>query len=98
MKELFEADQRLVILRALAEAAGYSANCSMLSCVLSSYGHQLSRDKVRAHMRFLEDVNLITIDVVGDKTLVAKITEQGADVAAGRKFVDGIKRPAPGGI
>ncbi len=97
MKNLFDADQRLVILRALNEAAGYSANCSMLSCVLATYGHNISRDRVRAHMRFLEDVGLLTIDVVGDKTLVARITEQGADVATGRKSVDGVKRPAPGG-
>lgn len=96
VKELFNKDQRLVILRALTEAAGYSANCSMLSCILQQYGHHLSRDKVRAHMRYLEDIDLINIEVIGDKTLVATITEQGADVAKGVKTVDGVKRPMPG--
>lgn len=97
MKNLFDADQRLVILRTLTEAAGYSANCSMLNCVLTNYGHNLSRAAVRAHIRWLEDVGLLKVEVVGEKTLVATITEDGAEVARGVKTVDGVKRPAPGG-
>ena len=98
MKKLFDADQRLVILRALTEASGYQANCSMLQCILGSYGHNLSRAAVRSHIRWLEDVGLLSVELVGESTLVATITECGSEVAKGIKTVDGVKRPAPGSV
>jgi len=96
MRELFEADQRLVILRALSKAPGYSANDSILHDVLGSFGHNLSRDMVRSHMRWLEEQGLLDLQKIGDRTLVASISERGVDVANGRAVVDGVKRPAPG--
>lgn len=97
MKDLFEADQRLVILRTLSHSAGYSANDSILDDVLSSYGHHISRDLVRNHMQWLEEQGLVSLQRVGDKTLVAQITQRGTDVATGQSVVGGVKRPAPGG-
>jgi len=96
MKELFVADQRLVMLRFLTESNGHTANDSILDDVLDQYGHKISRNKVRAHMRFLEDAGLITINSIGEKTLVATVTQHGADVAMGEASADGVKRPAPG--
>lgn len=96
MRELFEADQRLVILRALSETQGYSANDSILHDVLNNFGHSLSRDAVRTHIRWLEEQGLLAVSKIGDRTLVASITERGVDVANGRARVDGVKRPAPG--
>lgn len=97
MREIFDADRRLVMLRVLAETQGYSANDSILNDVLFSYGHSLSRDAVRGHMRWLEDQGLIMVQKIGERTLVATISERGVDVARGRAFVDGVKRPSPGG-
>jgi repressor of nif and glnA expression len=96
MRAIFDADQRLVILRSLSETQGYSANDSILHDVLASFGHSLSRDAVRTHMRWLEEQGLLAIQKIGDRTLVASITERGVDVATGRARVDGVKRPSPG--
>ena len=96
MDKIFSEDQRLVMLRFLTESNGHSANDSILDDVLHTYGHRISRNKVRAHMRFLEDAELLTIKQIGEKTLVATVTQHGADVAHGEATADGVKRPAPG--
>lgn len=96
MRAIFEADQRLVILRSLNEIQGYSANDSILNDVLFTVGHNISRDAVRTHMRWLEEQGLITVQKIGERTLVAIITERGIDVATGKARVDGVKRPGPG--
>lgn len=96
MRALFEADQRLVVLRSLNEIQGYSANDSVLNDVLYTFGHNLSRDAVRTHLRWLEEQGLVTVQKIGERTLVASITERGVDVATGKAKVDGVKRPAPG--
>lgn len=96
MRDIFDADQRLVILRTLREIQGYSANDSILNDVLFTFGHNISRDMVRTHMRWLEEQGLITVQKIGDRTLVAVITERGIDVATGKARVEGVKRPGPG--
>ncbi len=88
------ADQRLVMLRSLREMTGYSANESILDSCLETYGHNISRDAVRTHMRWLEEQGLISIIKVGE-TLVAKLTGRGDDVATGQSVVDGVKKPRP---
>jgi len=90
------ADQRLVILRALAEDRGYSMNESVLQQVLDMFGHKESRDRVKAELRWLEEMGLITIENVSG-VLVATLTSRGADVASGAAQVDGVKRPRPRG-
>lgn len=88
------ADRRLVILRILAEMPTYRANSSVLHTVLNEWGHEPSRDQVKTELRWLEEQQLISIDDVGEgAVLLAKLTERGADVAAGRARVDGVKRP-----
>uniref|UniRef100_UPI000C9D1B3A VpaChn25_0724 family phage protein n=1 Tax=Bowmanella denitrificans TaxID=366582 RepID=UPI000C9D1B3A len=76
--------------------AGYTANDSILDDILESYGHNISRDKVRNHMLWLQEQGLLDVERIGDKTLVAKITQRGMDVARGQCQVEGVKRPAPG--
>jgi len=97
MKELLMADQRLVILRTLSGAPGYSANDSILDDILASFGHHISRDQVRTHLNWLEEQGLVNLQRAGEKTLVAVITQRGTDVASGQARVEGVKRPAPGG-
>jgi DNA-binding GntR family transcriptional regulator len=94
--DIVMADIRLVILRTLAEDLGYSMNESILQEVLSAFGHNVSRDRVRTELRWLEEQGLVTVnDVVG--VLVARLTARGADVASGTARIDGIKRPRPRG-
>lgn len=87
-------DRRLVILRILAEMPTYRANSSVLHTVLNEWGHEPSRDQVKGELRWLQEQQLVTVEEVGDgAVLLAKLTERGADVAAGRARVDGVKRP-----
>ena len=89
-------DQRLVLLRTLAEMPGYQANESVLQTVLSGYGHNISRDLVVSHLRYLEEQQLITIeDMSGIQ--VASLLSRGEDVAAGRAVAEGVKKPGPKG-
>lgn len=88
------ADMRLVILRSLAELPSYRANSSVLHTVLQHWGHEPSRDQVKTELRWLEEQALVSIDSIGDgSVLLVALTERGADVAAGRARVDGVKRP-----
>lgn len=87
-------DRRLVILRILAEMPTYRANSSVLHTVLNEWGHEPSRDQVKGELRWLQEQQLVTVEEIGDgAVLLAKLTERGADVAAGRARVDGVKRP-----
>jgi len=87
-------DRRLVILRILAEMPTYRANSSVLHTVLQQWGHEPSRDQVKTELRWLEEQALVRIDSIDDgSVLLAKLTERGQDVAAGRAKVDGVKRP-----
>ncbi len=95
MREILNADQRLVLLRSLTECGG-DANESVLQTCLDAYGHRIGRDVVRSHMSWLEEQRLVSIkDVAG--CLVATLTGRGADVAEGRSTVPGVKRPRPRG-
>lgn len=94
MKDIFTQDQRLVILRSLAEA-GYDANESILDDCLALYGHKISRDLVRNHLNWLEEQSLVKIERLASGFMIAKITQRGLDVANGEAFVDGVKRPRP---
>lgn len=94
MKDIFTQDERLVILRSLADA-GYDANESILDDCLALYGHKISRDLVRNHLNWLEEQGLVQIERLQGNFMVAKITQRGLDVANGEAFVDGVKRPRP---
>lgn len=85
-------DQRLVILRTLAEMNGYQANESILQTILDNYGHNISRDLVISHLRFLQEQGLISLDDING-IQVATLNGRGDDVAAGRATVAGVKRP-----
>lgn len=85
-------DRRLVILRILSEMPAYRANSGVIYTVLSSWGHEPSRDQVKTDLRWLEEQQLLTVEEVGS-VLLATLSERGADVAAGRAVVPGVKRP-----
>jgi len=89
-------DRRLVILRLLDQAPGYSANDSILCSALDGFGHRCSRDQVRTDLAWLAEQQLLTVEQVGaGKVHVATLTGRGGDVANGRANVPGVKRPSP---
>ena len=97
MHDIFTKDQRLVMLRTLAED-GYDANESILQDVLTAYGHNISRDLVRNHAIWLEEQGLVKIKRIETgkgEFFVLVITQRGLDVAQGRVVVEGVKRPSP---
>lgn len=87
---------RLAVLQLLVGAAGYQANDSVIAQALAAMGLACSRDQLRAHLTWLEEVRLIAVAELGGLR-VAELTERGADVAAGRSFVSGVQRPSPKG-
>jgi len=92
--ELIAADRRLVILRILAESSGYTCNEFLLISLLESFGHVLSHDALRTDLAWLAEQSLVTTQIVAEVT-ITKLTQRGADVAAGRAHVPGVKRPEP---
>ena len=90
-QELHE-DQRLVILRTMAEMPGYQANESVLQMALDKLGHNISRSLVVSHLHYLQEHGALTLeDVCGIQ--VATLTSRGDDVAYGRATAQGVKRP-----
>lgn len=91
--EMMVEDQRLVILRVLSDLPGYCANSSILAAGMTQMGHQISRDQVKTHMRWLQEQQLLSVEEPVQGVLVAKLTERGHDVANGLAVVPGVKRP-----
>lgn len=88
-------DQRLVVLRTLAEDSDYRVNSSILQQVLGRFGHSVGRAHVHGVLAWLEDKALVTVERI-ESVQVAKLTQRGLDVAQGREIEPGVKRPGPG--
>lgn len=91
-QQLLTEDQRLVILRFLTELPGYKANSSILHNLLATYGHEISRDKVKTELNWLAEQGLITLQDL-PPLLIATLTERGDDVAKGRSTISGVNKP-----
>ena len=85
-------DRRLVILRVLADMPAYRTNSFLLTTLLGKFGHEPSADQVKGDLAWLQEQQLLTIEVV-ESVHIATLTTRGADVAAGRAVVPGVKRP-----
>ena len=94
-KQIKDEDERLEILRALAEDSDYSLNNRIIGAVLASVGHNISNDKLITQLAWLNEQGLIETEEVG-KLIVSKLTQRGGDVAAGRARVPGVRRLEPG--
>jgi hypothetical protein len=94
-ERLVVADRRLEILRLLTEGPGYQLNVFVLRPALQSRGHTVSHDNVATDLAWLAEQGLVTVSQASDVT-VGKLTQRGADVAAGLAIVPGVKRPEPG--
>lgn len=91
MRQILDEDQRLVMLRGLHDFGG-NANESVIQSCLDAYGHRISRDAVRTHMKWLEEQGLISIEDVGG-CYVGTLTSRGQDACEGRANIPGVKKP-----
>jgi repressor of nif and glnA expression len=90
MRNVLDADQRLVLLRSLDDC-GATANESVLQDCLDLYGHSISRDAIRTHLAWLAEQGLVTVeDLAGCH--VASLTGRGHDAVDGRVTVPGLKK------
>jgi Fe2+ or Zn2+ uptake regulation protein len=97
LNEVVTADRRLVLLRLLEQAPGFSANHSILHSALAEFGHTPSRDVVLTDLAWLAEQGLVsTRTALEGKVVVATVTDRGCDVAHARATVPGVKRPSPG--
>lgn len=92
--ERLREDRRLVMLRLLAEAAGYRHNSSVLHAGLDHLGVQGSRDDVLTDLHWLKDQGLVRLTEAVPGVLVAELTGRGEDVAKGQAIVPGVSRPS----
>lgn len=88
-------DRRLVLLRALSNAAQYRANAFLLRRFCDAVGHVTSADKIESDLAWLAEQELIGLEKQEGVT-VATLTARGLDVATGRARVPGVQQPAPG--
>ncbi|MCK5575449.1 MAG: ArsR family transcriptional regulator [Sphingomonadales bacterium] len=91
-------NRRLAILSVLNEDVGFSHNDSVLQSALGALGHSITRDQVRTDLAWLAEQGMVTTTSPRNGLTVAKLTERGADVAAGRAQVPGIARPSPNSV
>ena len=94
-RDIATADMRLVLLRILAAAPGYEANSSVLVIALDEFGHRSSRDAVHTQLAWLSEQGLVETRTA-TTVVIAVLTGRGLEVAEGRAFVPGVKRPSPG--
>jgi hypothetical protein len=94
--EHMQQDRRLVILCILNRLPGYESNSSVLYTLITSRGHNISRDLFRSELNWLDEQRLLKTKALGDEgsVLLATLTERGQDVATGRATVPGVKRPS----
>jgi len=90
----FNADVRLIILRALSEETDGRLNSTMLIRVLESFAVNRTREYVHTQLRWLEkQAQAVMIKQVGT-ILVAELTQQGEDHLSRRTIIEGVGIPS----
>jgi hypothetical protein len=92
--KLLTEDRRLMVLRLMAESPDYQLNVYVLRPALDAVGHTVGLDRLESDLAWLAEQGLVSVGKASDVT-VGKLTARGADVAAGRAVVPGVKRPEP---
>lgn len=92
--EIYNANARLCILRALHEQSDLRLNDSMLLNVLQAFAINRGRDYLRQQLDWLEkEAGAVTLQNAGS-VLIAELTETGEDHVERRRVLRGIKKPA----
>ena len=89
-----EQDQRLIILRALADELDGHLNETLLQKHLERFGHRVARLKVRTLMRELELKGAVRLHEPATDMLVAEITARGQDHVERREAIEGVAVPS----
>lgn len=85
--------RRLSLLKALAGAAAYTLNESVITQALDRFGFAVTRDLVRGEIAWLAEAGLLSVRTVEDY-MIATLTERGSDVQDGRAEYPGVARPS----
>lgn len=93
--ESVAADRRLLILKALRAANGYTASGMLLRAFLSSFGREVSSDLIAGELAWLAEMSLISLRAEAGQH-IATITSRGLDVCQGVAQTPGVRRPEPG--
>ena len=83
------------MLQLLADTPGYRAADALLHPALEAMGLGCTRDQLRMHLSWLDELQLITVEERGNAA-ISTLSERGGDVARGQALVNGVARPAPG--
>tara|TARA_B100000678_G_scaffold258309_1_gene237789 strand:- start:3414 stop:3713 length:300 start_codon:yes stop_codon:yes gene_type:complete len=94
LQQLMSETERLLILRILKEASGYCANESIIDRSMDLWGNSISRDKVRAHLTWLEEQEVVSLEEMSGY-LVATLRQRGLDLTEGTCTLPGVARPGP---
>ncbi|KPN64268.1 hypothetical protein SAMN04488527_101271 [Aliiroseovarius crassostreae] len=90
----FNAEARLIILRALSEEKAGRLNSTMITKVLESFAINRSREYVHTQLRWLETEAQAVILTEAGSVLVAELTQQGEDHLERRAKIEGISSPS----
>lgn len=90
-----EQDRRLVLLKAMENAAQYRANAFLLRRYCDHVGHVVSADRIEQDLAWLAEQGLVGL-AKAEGVTVATLTARGLDVATGRTKVPGVQAPQPG--
>ncbi len=88
-----DADCRLVILRALEDQHDGRLNESLLEQALETFGHSVTRPKVRRYMQDLQEAGAIDIDGIAD-IFIGEIKQRGQDHLQRALKIDGVAVPS----
>lgn len=86
--------RRLCILRALADAALYTSNASILQDMCVGFGVSTNRSQMITELTWLKDNDFVTYDD-REEFLVVTATNSGVEVARGKQTHREIQRPRP---
>ena len=90
-----EEDRRLIILRSLKDQLDATLNEVLLQLALETYGHRVSRDVVKAQLRWLEEVGAVSLTETSGY-LIATLKARGDEHVERRGYIDGIAKPSLG--
>ncbi len=92
-----DAFRRLKILQLLVEDGGQASDDKLITA-MRAVGERIGLDlaAVRRMLRELEARDCLTIELVRDTVMVARITEHGRMAAAGDIMVGGVRSPFQG--
>ncbi|MEO0496910.1 MAG: hypothetical protein AAF141_06000 [Pseudomonadota bacterium] len=92
--EHYNANARLIILRALAEQTDYRLNDSLLLQVLNSFAINKGKGFLRAQLQWLQDEgSCVKIHEIGT-AVIAELSATGLDHVEKRIVVPGVLRPS----